>query len=187
MNSEVKRSTYVWVGAAIILLAVVLILLWVNLPADNIAFNEQENREMMEEYIAELLNEKYSKYYTVNSVVSEDWRYEIDGSKLDAFTFTTMNFTLPFKDPKEDSYISDLKQQIDAETDSAKKQVLQNEYDTLVEEYNQPMEANFSFKLTADTDKGNIIPETVRRVLEQDLAPGEVMYTPIEEVFEALP
>lgn len=78
-------------------------------------------------------------------------------------------------------YIIEAKKNAQEETDPQRKKILQNEYETIANEYGKPSESNFQFKLTANLVDGHIDKKSIKLFFAQDLGQS-VRYIPAEEI-----
>lgn len=143
------------------------------------------NGDIMKKYITDFLTTGYSKYYTINSIKYEIRKYKVKDTKAEAIIFTTMNSNIPAKadmNPDTVPYIKEAKEKAQKETDPARKKILQNEYETMANEYGKPSDSNYTFKLTADLIDNKIDEKSIKLFLEEDGPNNSVIYTPAEEV-----
>lgn len=68
------------------------------------------------------------------------------------------------------------------ETNSERKKVLQNEYETLKNEYGKPSDSNYTFKFIANLIENRVDEKSIQLYLEQDAENNKVIYIPAEEI-----
>lgn len=153
----------------------------VSNPA-NTSMETTINDELMKEYVTNFLIDGYSKYYRINGFKFEFWEKTIKSSEIEAIILATMNSNVPQRDPETVPYIIEAKKNAQEETDPQRKKILQNEYETLANEFGKPSESNFQFKLTANLVDGGVIDKkSIKLFVAQDMGKS-IKYIPAEGI-----
>ncbi|MGD0153909.1 MAG: hypothetical protein ABSC17_09185 [Thermacetogeniaceae bacterium] len=143
------------------------------------------NEDIMKKYITDFLTTGYSKYYTINSIKYDIREYKVQDTKVEAIINTTMNSNVPTKTGMNIDtvpYIKEAKEKAQKETDPARKEVLQNEYETMANEYGKPFDSDFGFKLTADLIDNKIDEKSIKLFSEEEGPNNSLIYIPAEEI-----
>lgn len=136
--------------------------------------NVKSNEEIIQEHITSFFKGGYSSQYNISNVKYQITKSIITDEKIEATIFVTMEYSVPHKDPDTVPYIAELKQDAQKETNPERKKMLQEQYETLANEYGKVQESHFIFKLTANLIDDKIDKKSIKLFVEQEGEKGAI-------------